>query len=261
MPDEFKDLINELGGNATPPTPQPTTPPEPSATPADPAPSNPAPAEPSATPAEPTATPPAPQPNAGTPSKPTSSEDNPQARAFAEMRAKNTKYERALSSAAKAAGLTTEQYLEKLEADSLNQRAETLKTDPEVLRRLEQAEAEIESYRVKTVENFLINSFEGLKAKLSLTDAEITEFTETLQRNGHDFRNMTVNYEALYRGMNFDKMIEKERQAWIAQDAKARSQGSTPLPTNGRNGTPATKEIKTAEELDEFLRGIPGQTQ
>lgn len=256
MPDEFKDLITELGGNATPPAQ------DPSPTPTDPVPT-PAPAEPSATPAEPADPTPAPAPEEPKPAaaQPKAPEETPQGRAFAELRAKNTKYERALSSAAKAAGLTTEQYLEKLESETLTQRAESLKTDPEVLRRLEQAEAELEAYRVKSVENYLISSFEGLKTKLGLTDNDMAEFTETLQRNGHDFRNTTVNYEALYRGMNFDKMIEKERQAWIAQDAKARSQGSTPLPVNGRNGNPATKEIKTTEELDEFLRGIPGQNQ
>lgn len=256
MPDYFKDLITELGGNATPPAQ------DPSPTPVDPVPT-PAPAEPSATPAEPADPTPAPAPEEPKPAaaQPKAPEETPQGRAFAELRAKNTKYERAISSAAKQAGLTTEQYLEKLESETLTQRAESLKTDPEVLRRLEQAEAELEAYRVKSVENYLISSFEGLKTKLGLTDNDMAEFTETLQRNGHDFRNTTVNYEALYRGMNFDKMIEKERQAWIAQDAKARSQGSTPLPVNGRNVSPVTKEIKTTEELDEFLRGIPGQNQ
>lgn len=245
MPEEFKDLMNEIAGGEKTET-------EPENQDLDGAET----AEPDDEPEpESVDTPEAEESkDEGKPSVEELSKETPEAKAnkaFAEMRAKNSKYEKALARAAELKGVSVEDFLTEMENDTIQKKAEKLGTDPELLRRLEQLEAENETYRTAQVQMHLQREFGQVQKDLSVTDKELQEFTSELINRGHNFHDTSTDYVLLYRGMYHDKLVEKERQAWIARKEKSES-GATTVGKTGRRG--GDKDvIETPEDLDKLL--------
>lgn len=196
----------------------------------------------------PAATPPAP----ANPT-PTKAEESAQARAFAEMRVKNAKYEKFIAKQAEAKGVSVEDYLKSEEEAALAARATTLQTNPEVLRRLDVAEAALAEQEGLRVQNHIQSQFGALQQVFGLTEAELTDFTEQLAQRGHDFRNVTTDYSVLYRGLNHDKLVEKERQAWISRKQKADEQAPKTIINNGSGAGTTPGKINSISELDSYL--------
>lgn len=186
----------------------------------------------------------------GTPSL----EDDKANRAFAEMRVKNKQYEKALSRAAEIEGVTIEEYLKSIEDDSLKKKAEQMGTDPELLRRLEQLEAENESFRMAQVELHLQREFGRVQKELKVTDKELQAFTSELVKRGHNFHDAGVDYVLMYRGMFHDQLVEKARQDWIARSDKGNA-GGTVITKKGK-GDSDQATITTMEALEKLLDEI-----
>lgn len=175
-------------------------------------------------------------------------------RAFAEMRAKNTKYERALARAAKMSNLSVDEFLEQMENKTLEQQAKTLGTNPELLKRLESLEAENESYRNSQIQMHLTREFGKVEQDLGVSKKDLQEFTTELMKRGHNFQDTSVDYTLLYRGMYHDKLIEKERQKWIARQGKAQNSATTVGKSGKRDSSPET--IESMADLDKILDEI-----
>lgn len=250
MPDkELDDLLLELGGEPKDPSAEPQDPvdpvePEPQ-DPEDPAEPNPETGKES-DPVPPKATPPAPK-----------DDPNKAARAFAEMRTKATQYEKLMDKAAKASGLTRDEFIAKLETDALNKRAEESKIPADALRRIEELEQRLQASESAKVQTHLAKEFANVQTKFGISDAELTTFTETLANRGFNFEDTSVDYSTLYRGMNYEALVEKERQSWIAGSARAGAQGSRPIIKNGKGGPSGSEEITSFGDLDAALEGLP----
>ncbi len=182
--------------------------------------------------------------------------EDPKARAFAEMRAKNTQYERALKKAAEVEGISVEEYLKKIDEGATTKRAEQMQTSPEILRRLEEAESKLAEQEQSKVQMHLAMEFQKLQQTLSVSDDELAAFTEKLASKGFNFMDPSADYTALYRGLNYEKLVEKERQEWLARSQKASQQGSQPLTKTGKNGSTSPATIETMAELDALLEGL-----
>lgn len=246
MNDDFKGLATEMGLTEPPktepaPTPAPAT--EPPTTPVTPEPTKPVePAAPTA-PTEPTPT---------EPVKPNPSMTN---REMAEARVQNKKYKDAITAAAKAANMSEDEYLAKIQEDALAKRATDQNVPPEILRRLEAAEQELAATREKQAQEHLGRQFAGIQSKYKLSDADLTQFVQALADQGHDFQNTRADYELLYRGMYHEKLVEADRQAWLADANRARQQASNPNPVRGA-GSPEPHKMETLEDLDAILANM-----
>lgn len=175
-------------------------------------------------------------------------------RAFAEMRVKNAKYEKALARAAKASGTTVDEFLQQIEEKSLQTQAKQMNTDPEILRRMEALEAENEQYRTGQVQMYLSKEFSKVQKELKISDQELQTFTADLINRGHNFQDTSVDYTLLYRGLNHEQLVEKERQAWIARSNKSDS-SSTTVTKKGK-GDHQPGAVNTPEDLDNLLSGF-----
>lgn len=258
MPDLFEDLLGEVTTPKTDPTPPETTSTEPE-TPEEEDPENVTEDENLQETQEEETTDPEPTVNPVdqvlTPkTEKAESKDDKAARAFAEMRAKNAQYEKALKRAAEVNGMSVEQFLEKLEETALQKKAKDTNTDPEIIRRLEAIEAERAELQTTKVRFHLESQFNKLKADLKLNEQDLVDFTAQLYAEGFNFNDLSVDYVTLYRGKNYNKLIEKERQQWIARADKGNSAG-TVMSKNGKTSG-KDKPIETMNDLDDLLSGM-----
>jgi len=213
---------------------------------------------PEPTPAEPTVEPVVQEPDLSVtaPKDPEPTQpENKQAAAFAELRVKASKYEKLFQAAAEKAGLSIEDYMAKIEADNLAARAQQMNVDPEVMRRLENLEQENQRYRDLQIQTHLQTQYGQIKAQLGVDDKDLQSFTAQLIKNGHNFENMQTDYVTLFRGMNYEKLVEKERQKWITRDTKGQ-QASAPITQNGRRETTSEKGPESVSELSALLDGL-----
>ena len=236
MPEEFDDLAQSLLADDDQPIEPAIEPTEPDPEP-EPAPADPQPTEP---PVEPTTL------------EPPVVEDK-SAKAFAEMRAQKTQYERMLKSLADAEGLPLEEYMVKASEEAARKRAEKMQVPPEVLTRLEQLEAADMELRRMRAENYMQGEFHKLQTDMGVTDAELNSFVTQLVSEGFNFYDTKVDYRALYKGRNFEQLVEKQRQAWIAQSQKADKAPTTVA----KNGKPENRslgeEVTSIDEMNSIL--------
>lgn len=182
------------------------------------------------------------------------SPDDKSAKAFAEMRVKATSYERALQRAADLEGLSVEEYLQKLDQKDIERRAKETNMDPEVLKRIEVLERERQEVLEMKARYHIENQFKVITEKYGASQDELLMFTADLQKQGFNFFDLNVNYETLYKGMNYEKLIEKERQKWIARAEKGSSAGSV-MSKNGKTSDKGAK-VETMNDLEDLLSGM-----
>ena len=182
------------------------------------------------------------------------SPDDKSAKAFAEMRVKATSYERALQRAADLEGLSVEEYLQKLDQKDIERRAKETNMDPEVLKRIEVLERERQEVLEMKARYHIENQFKVITDKYGASQDELLMFTVDLQKQGFNFFDLNVNYETLYKGMNYEKLIEKERQKWIARAEKGSSAGSV-MNKNGKTSDKGAK-VETMNDLEDLLSGM-----
>jgi hypothetical protein len=173
--------------------------------------------------------------------------------AMAEQRVQNKKYKDAIKAAATAANLSEDEYLAKIQSDALVKRAEDQKIPPEMLRRMEALEAEVNQSREALAQQHLSQQFGKVQATFGITDSELTEFVNQLATTGHNFQNTNADYELLYRGLNHTKLVEKERQAWLADTKRAQAQGSKPNAATGRQSPEGSTKINSMEDMNAVL--------
>lgn len=250
MPEDYQSLFAELTGT-TDPVANPTTP---VAEQAPDATANPA-ATPEATPATPSA-----QPDAEVKPIDETPKEDPSAKAFAEMRAKTTKYQRVFSKLQEALKVENEdEVIEKLLGQSYETLGKRQNTDPVVLKRLSELEEVNNSLIQERQMQFVTNSFNKVKSEFNLSDAELTKFAQHLASNNVDILASNVDLSALYRGINHEaitsKLLETEKQKWIKEQMEAEKAPAVNPATGKRDPNPK-KEINSMSDLELALKSL-----
>ena len=104
-------------------------------------------------------------------------------------------------------------------------------------------------------QNFIAN-MKGLQEKFNLTDNDVKDFVNLALKENIDLTIPGTNFITLYQGLFFDKLkdklIEDERQKWIAQNSKANSAANP----DGKSGKkdPAPTNVNTMAEFDSLLQ-------
>lgn len=182
------------------------------------------------------------------------SKEDKASKAFAEMRSKNAKYEKALQRAAEVAGKSVDQFLEDLDERVVQKKAKDANVDPEFIKRVEALEADRLELQTSKVRHHIESQFNSLKSTLKLNDQDLMDFTTQLYSENFDFNDLNVDYLTLYRGKNYEKLLEKERQSWIARSDKGQSAASV-MSKNGKNSG-NDKPITTMSDLEDLLSSM-----
>jgi hypothetical protein len=260
VPEDYQAILTDLGIN----DPAPAT---------DPAPADPAPAT-DPTPASNDGGAPAAQGNddgqpAAQPAQPQADpqgdDEEAQRRneAFAAMRAENSKYKKLLQNIMKGANFngSEDDFIDQLTEASYAQQAKRQgnQVSPEILKRMDTLESQNKSLIDSQNRQTFAANLKNLQETFTLSDADIKEFLTLAAKEQIDLTAPGTNFRTLYQGLFFDKlkdkMIETERQAWIAQSNKANSAANP----DGKSGKkdPAPTNVNTMAEFDSLLQSVP----
>ena len=254
----FDDLLSSINpaGNATPAAPVETPAPVEQPQQTDP---TPAPADPAAANGSPTQTP--------TEQEPKQGDVAAANRAFAQMRVQNKKQADALTKVLEKLGVDTslandpDKILQVIGDVDTKAQAKQMNVDPAVLQRLNQLEQYIAQTNAAQRYNDAMTGFEAVKSKFSLNDTDIYTFATQLQEQGINPFEQAVDLEREYKLLNFDKVLEAERQKAIAEalanQNKAAAHSTTPSRTQSKpvEATPGAK-INTMAQFDSFLMSL-----
>lgn len=187
-------------------------------------------------------------------------EEDKQSRAFAEMRAKISKYEKAFKRLKENNGAESEdEILEKLLEDSTTEAAKKQNIDPALLKRMQDIEEQNQMLMMERHQTYIRDSFNNLQKTENLKDDELISFAEQLQEKGINLLDSNIDLVALYRGMNYDNILQKKidaaKQDWIKSEQDAKNAPGVNN-TTGKKPEEGKKEISTMSELDAVLKTL-----
>lgn len=181
-------------------------------------------------------------------------------RAFAEMRAQNSKYNKVFKKLQDVYKVENEEaVIEKLLQGALDAEAKSQNIDPALLKRLQEIEETNQSLMYEKQETVLRQKFEALQADEKLTDEQMINFAKELVASEIDITRNNVDLKKLYRGFYYDtltkKQIEAEKQNWIKGQKEADA-APTVTGTKGRKTDPESKTIETEADLSAVLNSF-----
>lgn len=185
--------------------------------------------------------------------------------AFAAMRSENSKYKKFIGQLMKGAGFDgkEEDFINQLQEASYQQQAKRQgnQVSPEVLKRMDALEAQNNQLLESQNRQAFAANLKNMQDTLHLSNSDIKEFLELAVKEQIDLTIPGTNFVTLYRGLFFDKvnarMIEEERQKWIAQSNKA-SSAANPDGKSGKKD-PAPTNVNTMAEFDSLLQSLPNK--
>ena len=176
-------------------------------------------------------------------------------KAFAEMRISNKKYKDFFDRVTKASGLTEEQFINNMIQTLDAEQAKKQNTSPEVIQKLREQDERISQYEQREREKDFMNGLAVLQNKLNLSQKDLEDFVRDTTTKGFDLMNSKLDFETLYKGIYFDKLVEKEvekkRQEMITAQTKA-ERASVPGNTTGKTDKEPIA-INTMEEFNSLL--------
>lgn len=176
-------------------------------------------------------------------------------KAFAEMRISNKKYKDFFDRITKVSGLTEEQFINSMIQNLDAEQAKKQNTSPEVIKMLREQDERISQYEQREREKDFMNGLNVLQTKFNLSQKDLGDFVKDVASKGIDLMNSKLDYETLYRGLYFDKLVEKEvekkRQEMITAQTKA-EKASVPGNTTGKTDKEPIA-INTMEEFNSLL--------
>lgn len=176
-------------------------------------------------------------------------------KAFAEMRISNKKYKDFFDRITKVSGLTEEQFINSMIQNLDAEQAKKQNTSPEVIKMLREQDERISQYEQREREKDFMNGLNILQTKFNLSQKDLGDFVKDVASKGIDLMNSKLDYETLYRGLYFDKLVEKEvekkRQEMITAQTKA-EKASVPGNTTGKTDKEPIA-INTMEEFNSLL--------
>lgn len=183
--------------------------------------------------------------------------------AFAAMRAENNKYKKFLQHIMKGANFTgaEDEFINQLTEASYQRQAQRQgnQISPEILKRMDTLETQNRSLIESQNRQMFATNLRNLQEQLKLNDNEIKEFIDLAVKEKIDLTIPDTNFVTLYQGLFFDKLKEKilneERQNWIAQNSKANSAANPDGKSGKKDPTPTN--VNTMAEFDSLLQSIP----
>lgn len=176
-------------------------------------------------------------------------------KAFAEMRISNKKYKDFFDRVTKVSGLTEEQFINSMLQNLDAEQAKKQNTSPEIIQKLREQDERISQYEQREREKDFMNGLNILQTKFNLSQKELGDFVRDVATKGIDLMNSKLDYETLYKGIYFDKLVEKEvekkRQEMITAQTKA-EKASVPGNTTGKTDKEPIA-INTMEEFNSLL--------
>lgn len=180
-------------------------------------------------------------------------EDPKDHQAFAQLRTERNQYKEMIEKLAQNEGKSVEEFLQAQAEAELQARAEEHKVPVEFLKRLEAMEQnELERQKELEAIKFQAN-IETFQTKHGLDQSEVRGFIDRCFENGINILETDVNFDILYRGLNFDGLVEQERQKWIAKDTENRDRTSTVKPGKGKSSTGSPSKIETMDDLSAIM--------
>lgn len=183
--------------------------------------------------------------------KETKESDEKSNKAFAEMRIANKKYKDFFDRITKVSGLTEDQFISNMVQNLDAEQAKRQNTSPEVIQKLREQDERISQYEQREREKDFMNGLNILQTKFNLSQDELGAFVRDATTKGIDLMNSKLDYETLYKGLYFDKLVEKEvekkRQEMITAQTKA-EKASVPGSSTGKTD----KEPIAINTMDEF---------
>lgn len=183
--------------------------------------------------------------------------------AFAAMRTENSKYKKFMQHLMKGANFngSEEDFITNLTEAAYAQQAKRQgdNVSPELLKRMDSLESQNKSLIDSQNRQTFAANLKNLQETFTLTDADIKEFLTLAAKEQIDLTVPGTNFRTLYQGLFFDKlkdkMIEAERQNWIAQSNKANNAASP----DGKSGKkdPAPTDVNTMAEFNSLLQSVP----
>lgn len=183
-------------------------------------------------------------------------------RAFAAMRAENSKYKKLMNTLMRGSNFNGDEnaFMDVLLNESYKQQAKLqgMAANPELLRKMDQQEEQIRQLTESQKNQTLMLGLKTLQQNHNLTGKEVEMFVQRAIDNKIDLLAPGVNFDTLYKGMFFDdivkKQIEEERQKWIKQSNKSANAASP----DGKSGKqdPAKTDVKTMTELNSLLNTV-----
>lgn len=183
--------------------------------------------------------------------------------AFAAMRAENTKYKKFLQHIMKGANFTgaEDEFINQLTEASYQRQAQRQgnQVSPEILKRMDTLENQNRSLIESQNRQMFATNLRNMQEQLKLNDTEIKEFIDLAVKEKIDLTVPGTNFVTLYQGLFFDKLKEKilneERQNWIAQNSKANNAANPDGKSGKKDPTPTN--VNTMAEFDSLLQSIP----
>lgn len=176
-------------------------------------------------------------------------------KAFAELRIANKKYKDFFDRVSKVSGLTEEQFINNMIQNLDAEQAKRQNTSPEVIQKLREQDERISQYEQREREKDFMNGLNILQTKFNLSQKELGEFVRDVASKGIDLMSSKLDYETLYKGLYFDKLVEKEvekkRQEMITAQTKA-EKASVPGSSTGKTDKEPIA-INTMEEFNSLL--------
>lgn len=190
-------------------------------------------------------------------------EDQKRNEAFAAMRAENTKYKKFMQQMMKGAGYEGDEegFINQLTEASYQRQAQRQgnQVSPELLKRMDELENQNRTLIDAQNRNMFAANLQSMQDNLKLSEKDIKEFIDLAVKENIDLTIPGTNFVTLYQGLFFDKlkdrMLEDERQKWIAQNNKANN-ASNPDGKSGKKD-PAPTDVNTMAEFDSLLQSIP----
>lgn len=176
---------------------------------------------------------------------------------FAEMRANNTKMTRLLERAAKAEGITLEEFEKRLEDAAIEREAKAEGMSPEALRRLEEKDKHnAELYQKLRIQE-TTQKLQVLEDNYDLDQEDIKEFVRDMQESGINVLESNIDFEAYFIGMHFNEIAAEMRDI-IIQDYLAQEEEDKGASVTTFTGAPETTpgKVDTVEKLDALLDGL-----
>lgn len=159
----------------------------------------------------------------------------------AELDAANALIERAAS----LAGMTVDEYKEKLQADEDKKAADKLGVSPEVAERIRKLEEKNTLLEQSQKRNAFIANANKLQTARELTDEQVETFVKDATNKGFDLTNPNLSFEDVYFALNhttFEESIRADERQKVLADIEAQNNGSPSIVKNTGTGDGKTKK-------------------
>lgn len=143
-------------------------------------------------------------------------------------------YKSLLQRIADGKGLSIEQLRDQIQLDEDRKKAEKLGVTPEVQRTLREQQDKIEALERRYREENFNNRLANFRRNYNLTDKQLRDFATQARDAGIDILNPGVDMTVVYRSLNYNRLIDTERESirqQILQEMSSQKQQSPSVNT------------------------------